>query len=261
MVMAQRSDGKPTPTQAVDRALRLLAAVAFEPGLETVKDLADHCGLNRSTAHRLLSTLERHGLVERHPTTQGYQVGYGAISIANAAPGYDALVRRAMPEMERLRDAINDTVTLMAVSSMRLYAAAAVYPNHMMRPTNVTGRLLPLHATAMGKMLLAGLDEDSLGFVLSQPLAAYTSATHTREQLLGELPRIRERGYSISIGEFEDGLNAVAAPITDRSGRVVAGVTVVGPSYRLTPDRLGGIGERAIESARSITRSLEQTTV
>jgi DNA-binding IclR family transcriptional regulator len=246
----------PSSTQAVDRAVRLLMAVAFEPGLGTVRELAEYCGLNRSTAHRLLTTLQHHGLVERDPTTQTYQVGYGALSIAHAVDGHDVLVARARPAMERLRDVTNDTVTLQAVRGMQLFVASAAYPRHMMRPINVAGRLLPLHATAMGKMLLACQDDETIGRVLSEPLVRYTTETHSADRLLEELIRIRERGYSTSAGEYEEGLNAVAAPVRDRTGRVVAGVTAVGPAYRLSIDRFAAIGPQVVAAAEEIGRNL-----
>ena len=231
-------------------------AVAFEPGLGTVRELAAYCGLNRSTAHRLLRTLEHHGLVERDPSTQAYQVGYGALSIANAVDGHDILVVRARPGMESLRDATNDTVTLTAVRGLQLFVASAVYPRHMMRPINVAGRLLPLHATAMGKMVLACQDERTIRSVLRVPLVRYTDETHTADRLLEELPKIRERGYSTSAGEYEEGLNAVAAPVQDRSGRVVAGVAAIGPAYRLSSDRFQEIGPQVIAAAEQIRRDL-----
>src|SRR3954452_15132520 len=104
---------RPHTVQAVDRAALLLKAVAAGPEPATVWELAERCGLNRSTAWRLLSTLERHGLVERDPLPSRYQPGYAAIQLASSTD-LDALARRVRPILGRLASSTGEIVTLAA---------------------------------------------------------------------------------------------------------------------------------------------------
>jgi DNA-binding IclR family transcriptional regulator len=113
------SAGEPRLIQSVDRAIALLKAVAASPHPPTALELARTCGLNRSTSWRLLGTLEHHGLVERHPATQRYSVGYGAILVAGGAD-HDSLVRRARAILQRLAAETGETVSLAVPKRMDL---------------------------------------------------------------------------------------------------------------------------------------------
>jgi ribosomal protein S25 len=132
--------------QAVDRAVALLKSVAASATPPTVLELARECGINRSTAWRLLRTLEHHGLVDRDPITQRYTVGYGAISVA-ATVTDDALVRRVRPLLSKLAAVTGESATLAVAKRFTLVYVDQVDPPNVMVP-NWLDRPLPLHATS-----------------------------------------------------------------------------------------------------------------
>src|SRR5215212_8684109 len=143
--------------QSIDRAAHLLEAIAAAPEPATAPELADACGLNRSTAWRILATLEHHGMVGRDPDTSRYRLGVGILKLA-AAAGQEPLVRLAHPVMRRLADATGETTNLAVARRPELVYADQVQARHVMAP-NWLGHSVPLHATSTGKAFLAALPD------------------------------------------------------------------------------------------------------
>jgi len=189
--------------QAVDRAVALLKAVAASATPPTVLELARDCGLNRSTAWRLLRTLEHHRLVDRDPITQRYTVGYGAVSVA-AVVTDDALVRRVRPLLGKLADVTGESVTLAVAKRFNLVYVDQVDPPRAIVP-NWLGKPLPLHATSGGKAFLAWLRPDERDAILPKELPRYTAYTIIdRDMLERELAEVRRVGYALCNREYEE---------------------------------------------------------
>jgi DNA-binding IclR family transcriptional regulator len=234
--------------QAVDRAAALLKAVANAGRPATVPELARACDLNRSTAWRLLATLERQGLVERDPVTQRYSVGYAIFQIA-AGDDHDSLVRRAHPVIERLARETRATVSLGVAKRFNLVYVDQVDEPRALSP-NWLGRSLPLHATSGGKAFLAWLPKEERDAILTGRLQRYTSTTITeRRRLEQELAADRRRGYSTCLGELEETLWGVSSAVLDRRERPLAIVNVWGPSSRLTAAHLPAVGAKTARAA------------
>src|SRR4051812_1240908 len=207
--------------QSVARAAELLKALDT-PG--SVFDLADRCELNRSTAWRILATLEDSGLVERDAATGRYAVGYALVALASGA-AHEPLVRRAHPHLRALADACAETASLAVPRALQLVYVDQVQAPHVMA-ANWLGRPTPLHATSTGKAFLAWLAADELGAALPGRLARFTDTTiTTRAALRAELAHVRERGYAVSRGGLEPALWGVSAPVLD-GVRAVAIVSV-----------------------------------
>ena len=238
--------------QAVDRAAALLKAVANSGQPATIPELARACNLNRSTAWRLLATLERQGLVERDPVTQRYSVGYAIFQIA-AGDDHDSLVRRAHPVIERLARAVHATVSLAVAKRFNLvYVDQVDDPRAPLSP-NWLGRSLPLHATSGGKAFLAWLPRGERNAILTGRLTRYPSTTVTeRRGLERELAADRRRGYSTCVGELEETLWGVSSAVLDQRERPIAVVNVWGPSNRLTAERLPTVGAKTARAADEV---------
>ena len=240
-----------TSVQAVDRASALLKAVSNAPRPATVPELAQTCGLNRSTAWRLLATLEGQGLVERDPVSQRYSLGYAIFQIA-AGDDHDSLVRRAHPVLERLARATRATVSLGVAKRFNLVYVDQVDEPRALSP-NWLGRSLPLHATSGGKAVLAWLPKAERDVLLAGRLKRYTATTITeRRRLEEELAGDRRRGYSACIGELEETLYGVSSAVLDRRQRPLAIVNVWGPSHRFSAERLPDVGTRTARAAEEI---------
>jgi DNA-binding IclR family transcriptional regulator len=167
-----------------------------------VGELASATGLNRSTAWRLLATLDHHGLVERDPATQRYSVGHAVLQIA-AAGDHDALVRRARPVLQRLAQRTGETANLAVAKRFNLVYVDQVEAPNVMSP-NWLGRSVPLHATSSGKAFLAWLPREEREALTPVRIKRYTETTITsRRDLEEELEAVRRDGYSICAGELE----------------------------------------------------------
>jgi len=236
--------------QSVARAAELLKALGAHGGPASVFDLADRCGLNRSTAWRILATLEDEGLVERDPATGRYEIGYALVALG-AAAGHDPLIRRAHPALRALAEACLETASLAVPRGMQLVYVDQVQAPHVMA-ADWLGRATPLHATSTGKALLAWLSEDDIGAALPGRLERFTDTTiTTRPVLRTELAQVRARGYAISRGELEPALWGVSAPVLD-GGRPVAVVSVWGVESRIRARGLDALGARTLAAADEI---------
>src|SRR5579862_1555776 len=248
--------GRTRTIQSVDRAAALLKTIADSNQPPTVVELAAACGLNRTTAWRLLATLDAHGLVERDPVSQRYSLGYAFLRMA-AGADLDPLVRRARPVLERLARDTGEATNLAVAKRFSLVYVDQVDPPQIMAP-NWFGRAVPLHATSTGKAYLAFLPPEERRAALPERLERYTKTTITsRKQLEDELAEVRRDGYATCVGELEESLFGASSPVLSEQGRPVAIVSVWGTEHRLPREKLPEIGRRT-QAAADEVRSLLQ---
>ncbi len=243
----------PRGVQSVDRALGLLAAVAdTAPRGATLAELAAAGDLNRATAWRLLGSLETHGLVERDPETHRYRVGLAVLRMS-AAAGYDGLVRRCHPVLERVCAETGETADLAVTGARGVTYVGEVAPVSVLA-VNWLAREVPLHATSTGLAYLAWLPEEEARELLRTPLRRYTEATVTDpDELVRVLGETRERGWAACAGELEPTLHGVSAPVlTAQQDRPVAVFSIWGPADRVPRSRFDDLGPRAVAAAGEI---------
>ena len=240
--------------RSVDRAAALLLALGESQGEAGVTELARRLGLHKSTASRLLATLQKRGLVEQDDETGKYRLGLVVIRLAERAERTLDLRGIALPELERLARLTHETTGLGILDGDSMLAVAQVDGPNLIAVGDWTGRATPLHCVASGKVLLSSFAEREVLRIVRRGLVSYTERTIVElEPLLEELARIRRRGYATAIGEYELGLNAVAAPVHDARGNVIAAVDIWGPAFRLTPRRIPELGGQAREAAAAIS--------
>ncbi len=246
--------------RSVDRAAALLLALGESQGEAGVTELARRLGLHKSTASRLLATLERRGLVEQDGESGKYRLGLVVIRLAEQAERTLDLRGIAMPELERVARLTRETVSLAVLDGDESLTVAQADGPNLIAVADWTGRSTPLHCVASGKVLLAALAEREVLRIVRRGLVRHTERTIVElEPLLEELARVRRRGYATALGEFEVGLNAVAAPVVDARGSVIAAVDIWGPAFRLTPRRLPELAALAREAAATISARLSGT--
>ena len=252
--VAEKSTGG---LQSVDRALNVLELLA-RWGDGGVSELAAELDVHKSTAFRLLGALESHGLVEQTEDRGKYRLGFGLVRLAGAFSGRMDITRQARPVAERLADEVGETVNLAV-----LREHYAVNLDQALGPAAVTtqnwvGQLTPLHATSSGKVLLAHVDaEERARLIKVGGLADYTAETITTSgELEKELQKVLENGFATTVGEYEDGLNAVAVPVWDADGTVVAALSASGPSYRFTSERMDEVVPTIKAAGLEISRRL-----
>ena len=246
--------------RSVDRAAALLLALGESHSEAGVTELARKLGLHKSTASRLLATLQKRGLVEQDDESGKYRLGIVVIRLAERAEKTLDLRSIAMPELERLARLTHETTGLGVLDGDQLLTVAQADGPNLVAVGDWTGRSVPLHSVASGKVLMAALAEREVMRLVRRGLDHLTDRTITElEPLLEELARIRRRGYATAIGEYEAGLHGVAAPVHDARGNVIASVDVWGPAFRLTLRRIPELAKQVRAAAAAISTRLGGT--
>src|SRR3954453_3355684 len=223
--------------QSVDRALTILEMLARE-GEAGVTDIAADLGVHKSTAFRLLATLESHRMVEQDGDRGRYRLGVGNLRLAGATTARLDLVSEARPVCRQLAADTGETVNITVRSETSALYLDQVAGSSALQSHNWVGQHIPLHATSNGKVLISELTDPELKLAVRE-LPRLTDRTVTRRaELKAQLDHIREVGYAVAVDELEDGLTAAAAPIRNAHGDVVASMSISGPTFRLTEDRL-----------------------
>jgi IclR family transcriptional regulator, KDG regulon repressor len=254
----EKNKQEASSVQAVGRALSLLQLVAESHNPISVGDLAEKSNMNRTTVWRLIGTLENYGYVERDPLTKGYQLGYAANRLAAQATNYGSLIRRARKSMEKLREETQETVLLSVPKHYGTLTIDQIDPAHSIRLVDYVNAYLPLHCTSNGKLLLSLLPPEEVDILLDQPLEKITPFTITnRNQLLDEIDLVRRRGIATSVGELDENENGISAPIFDQRNNLVAFISVCGPSFRFTKEKMAELTDRLIGAAQEITKYLD----
>jgi DNA-binding IclR family transcriptional regulator len=244
--------------QSVDRAITILKALGDAASDMGVTDLSQRLGLPKSTVHRLLTTLEQEELVEQDPTTEKYRPGVGLVRLAEPVLVRMDLQQVAQPHLRALAEACQETVNLPILTGDDKVINIASFPSpRLVRNVGWIGREMFPHSVSSGKALLAHLPEQRVERILAAELPRFTERTITDPTRLTEdLAQVRQRGYAVAREELEEGLSAVAAPIVDHEGHVIAVISVSGPSFRLTEERLEELAEMTREAAQAVSHQL-----
>jgi IclR family transcriptional regulator, KDG regulon repressor len=243
--------------QSVHRAVTLLKALGDGAPDLGVAELSRQVHLHKSTVSRLLSTLLGAGLVERTIGSEKYHLGYELVRLASHAPHVSGLRITARPFLEELAARSKETVHLAVLDGAQVINIEQISGAHLIGDTNWVGRRTAVHCVANGKALVAFRSTREIKGLLAGKLRRYTERTITNKLAFRtELAHVRRLGFAAARGEIEVGLNAVAAPVRDRTGYVVAAISVSGPSYRMTRKRMSELGLLTVEIADKISERL-----
>ena len=225
--------GNEIGVRAVDRAISILDVLA-QGGTRTGAEIARELRVHRSTALRLLGTLERHALVERDQRTSRYRLGRRLPQLASVVTGEFDLRFVARPVCERLAAAVGETATLDLLVGDVIVPVEQATASTSVVSVNWLGRRTPVHCTASGKVIAAFGKDAVRERLLTLPLDRVTPNTITdRAKLEAQLEDARQIGVARTHEELEVGLDAIAAPVFGVDGDVVAALDVSGPSHRL----------------------------
>jgi DNA-binding IclR family transcriptional regulator len=242
---------------ALDRAVAVL--MVFEGGRElSQREVARAVGISEATALRYLFTLARHDLVEREPSSGRYRMGWRLFRLAESAlTGRDPR-DAAMPFIRRLVASFNETVNLAARRSNDLIIIAAIEGSHSLKRGASVGEQDAWHASAIGKAILALLDEEEADHLVGPPpYKRYTAKTVLdRDALMDELAEVRRQGYAVDNEEGEEGLRCLGIAILDRQGKPSYALSISGPSSRLTTDVTAQMARDLHEAAAGISKHL-----
>jgi IclR family transcriptional regulator, KDG regulon repressor len=242
-------EGKKT-VRAAERALDILLCFTQEPEL-SLTDVARMTELNKSTVYRLLATLEEKGFLIRDAKTEKYRLGFRVWELSANLSQTDDPAVLFLPEMERLRDQVEETVSLYIRDGMERIRIQAVESTQTIRRVAPLGARMPLSVGASSKVLVAYADPAVQKMVLSDPS---WPDNVDKDQYIRQLDEIRNRGYATSFEEREAGTSAIAAPVLDRSGNIMAALSISGPVSRFTMERMQEVIPKLLESTRRMRK-------
>lgn len=255
---------KPKPeanaVQSLDRALRILAIVAEENGL-SLSEIAEKSGLAASTAYRMLTTLESHAMVEFNQADQLWSIGVGTYRMGSAFLRRRHLVDRARVAMQQLMEQTGETANLGVLEEDCVVFVSQVETHQAIRAFFRPGTRTSFHASGIGKAVLAHLDPQRVETIVARTgLESHTPKTLSNLIVLAQdLAEIRRRGWSIDDEERYPGMRCVAAAIFNEYGEPIGGVSVSGPSVRMTQERMAIIGPVVKAAASEVTRLIGGT--
>jgi IclR family transcriptional regulator, acetate operon repressor len=246
----------------ISKAFRVIDVIGSTPGLVTVPELIKATGWPRPTLYRILSAITAHGFVRFDPVAQGYTLGYRFLELAQNVWAAPDLAAVASIELQRLRDMTGETAYLAVPHDGAMVGLGKFEGVHAVRSAARLGARKPMHCTSQGKAVLAFLSEPEANRLIGMsPLDRFTPNTITDPVLLkGQLAIVRQRGYSVEDEEILIGNRCVGAPILDATGRPVAAISVAGPVWRLTRERVEQLGPEIAGVARSIGMQLRGPT-
>jgi len=243
--------------KSLDRAMEVLEFLSEAQG-KPLTQLADEMGQSPSTVYRILVTLQGRGLVEFDAEQQLWHIGARAFVIGARFLRRTSLVDRARPILRRLMETTGETANLGMERDGQVLFLSQVETNSTIRAFFPPGTLSPLHASGIGKALLAQMDPDRLVRMLARSrLDRFTDHTITdRAALLADLAQIRARGFALDNEEKSDGMRCIAAAVFDVNREAIAGISVSGPVSRVSREQVDRLGKEVSMAAEQLTAAI-----
>ena len=245
--------------QALHHALTVLETfLEPEKGVQGISEISEALGLNKSRVFRILNTLEQHHFVQRNPETKQYRLGVALMVFGETARQRLEVVQVATPVLDALAEQSGETVHLGVLDGDESVCVARRVSAHSVRLYAEVGRRAPLHVGGVPKVLLAYLPAGERRRILGRgPLPLMTPETVVDPDVLEQgLAQIRRNGYNVSVGDLDPAVHSIAAPIRDHAGRVVAAVSVAGPSHRFPAAKVETTIQLVCRAAAEISRLL-----
>ena len=223
-----------TGTQAVDRAADLLVEVLKSEKPVTFSYLTNKSGLAKGTASRLISALERNGLLQRNKKGE-IETGITINQFASRISSISRLVSKLQPLMRQIGNETGETISLAISGNDAVENIAQIDAKYLLSSRNWIGQKVPFHASAAGKVLLAFQNIDISKIKLDK---LTNSTIVSKSDLENEISKVRNNNYAVIIDELEMGLVAISVPVKNETGEVIAALSVSGPSARLNQQKI-----------------------
>ncbi|MBA2526280.1 MAG: IclR family transcriptional regulator [Pyrinomonadaceae bacterium] len=253
-------DNKASPyrVQVLERSLGILKLLCSDGPELSLIELSERLTLHKSTTHRLLGVLEQHRFVEKSASSGRYRLGLKLFELGSKAIAQFDWGERARGYLQRLAFETGETAHLCILDDGEVLYLEKVEAPSTVRVPSIVGRRYPAHCGGAGKTLLAFQPEEEIEELIKRRgLKSYTRNTLTTPAQLREgLRLVREQGYAIDNEEFEEGLECIGAPIRDYSGKVVAAISIAGPAFRITEEKLPMLARSVMEVAKDLSADL-----
>ena len=226
-----------------ERVIDILESFLKEEGEVGLAELANLSKVNISTTHRIVSSLVKRGYLNQPNKRAKYSLSVKLLEFTPFIKDIDRIADVAFPFLVKLNKQVNESIALSVLDRNEVVKIEHVECRQNLRFASPLGTRFPLHCTASGKTLLAGMSEKEVeNFLQSKELTRFTENTITNpDRLRAELATIRREGIAVSEKELDLGVTCVAAPIKDGSGKVIAVVTASAPSSRFNSQRISEV--------------------
>jgi DNA-binding IclR family transcriptional regulator len=243
--------------KSVHRAVRILDILSSE-GEKSVTEISRSLNLPKSTVHEIISTLLDEDILEKDSDRNRYSLGLKLFEWGKRAQANLEISKVAIPSLRGLHEQLDETVHLTVLDGKEVLYTECFESTKRLRTYSVIGVRAPLHCTAVGKAILAYLDDEEVEEVIqSMGLPRFTDNTITdREALNREIRKIRGCGFATDNMEHEEGVRCVGAAVRNHTGEVIGSISVSGPSQRMTAARTEEIATLVMERAAEISRRL-----
>ncbi|MFB0506262.1 MAG: IclR family transcriptional regulator [Thermodesulfobacteriota bacterium] len=228
--------------QSVTNALNLLEAFKGNRDELGVTELSKRLNLHKNNIFRLLATLEAKGYIEQNKATENYRLGVQSLELGQTFVKQLGLVRQARPFLKEIVQECNETAYIGTIRQKSVVYLDVEEADQTVRVANRVGWRLPIHCSGIGKAQIAYASAEELEKLgILDNMARFTANTIVdKAEFLKHLKEVAKRGYAIDNEECDLGVRCVGVPIKDYTGRVVGGLSVSGPSFRMTDDILRG---------------------
>lgn len=243
---------------AVEKAFRLLRYVANSDDALRLSDLARDLRFSKSTTHGLIRALVETGALIQNQNDKRIYLGPATVELALKNQNYLQLGQEAQPNLDELRDLINETVFFGLMRPWRALIMATSEPRGPMKISSPPGFSVPLLAGALGKVFLSQLDDKEVGQIIKeQGLPEYTKFSITHKQTyLNEIAHVRRLGYALDNGEYLSGVNAIAVGLNHYFGLPLA-IWIVGFTESLTKEKIENVTDLILATASKLRKALD----
>jgi DNA-binding IclR family transcriptional regulator len=244
--------------QSIDRTLQILELFSLEKPEWGVTEISKALNIYKSNVYNVLTTLAERGFVIKDSKTDKYKLGIKFFELGSIVIKNMDLRKIAHPHIEKLSKEFNETVHLGVLDKGRVVSIEREESDKELCSHIEIGKRTPLHCTAVGKAIMAYLSKDEVYLILKEKgLEKFTENTiTTKKDLENELKKIREQGYVVDNMEHEEGVQCVAGPIRDYTGKVIASMSVSGPAFRINESNIPNIAKKVKEYCDNISKEM-----
>ncbi len=244
--------------QSVSHALDVLEEFRGDVDELGVTELSKKLKLHKNNVFRILATLQSRNYIEQNRANDNYRLGIKCLELGQTFIQQRGMLKQAKPVLRELAESSGETAYISILRGNDVVYLDSVETSSTVRVVSRLGLHMPIHATAAGKALVAFDSEEDLRKRFAKGISSYTRNTITSvDDLIRHLQEAQQRGYTVDLEEFEDGLRCIAAPIRDYTRKVIGALSVSGPAHRLTDEKIGhSIGPEVIRLAQDLSARL-----
>ena len=219
--------------KSLAKAMHLLECFSSQKPEIGITEIARVLDLQKSTVHNIISTFEDLGYISQNNETGKYYLGVKLLQFSYIINNHIGIRKYFLPYMKQIANELHETVFLGIPYEMEVLYIECIYPDESNGGRSILGERAPMYCTGLGKAMLAYLPSDRQEACVKQSFVQFTETTiHTKEELLKDIEQTRKRGFAIDNMEHEYGVTCVGVPILGNDNRVVAALSISGPSLR-----------------------------